>query len=101
MIPIRDTPSGASFSLRVHPRAKRNAVSGPVGDALKISLTAPPVEGRANDACRDFLAELLNVPRASIKIAAGRSSRRKVVAVAGLSAGEVERRLRFILTPEP
>jgi hypothetical protein len=93
VIPIRDTTSGASFAIRVHPRAKENAVTGEVGDALKISLTAPPVEGRANDACIHFLAELLQVPRSSVTIAAGESSRNKIVRVHGLSAAQIAERL--------
>jgi uncharacterized protein (TIGR00251 family) len=63
MISIRDTPAGAAFTVKIHPRARRNAIVGEMGDALKISLTAPPVEGKANDACIAFLAELLDVPR--------------------------------------
>ncbi len=94
MIPIRDTPAGATFSVRVHPRAKKNAVAGEVGDALKVALTAPPVEGKANEACVRFLAELLQVARASVTIAAGESSRNKVIRVSGLTAAQVEERLR-------
>jgi uncharacterized protein (TIGR00251 family) len=93
MIPINDTASGATFSVRVHPRARKNAITGEIGDALKIALTAPPVEGRANQACIDFLAEVLNVPRSSVTIAAGQSSRNKVIRVAGLSAEQVRERL--------
>lgn len=93
MIPARDTPGGATFQVQVHPRAKKNAVTGAIGDALKLSLTAPPVEGRANEACIAFLAKLLNVPRSSVTIAAGESSRHKVIRVAGLTAAEVEKRL--------
>jgi uncharacterized protein YggU (UPF0235/DUF167 family) len=73
MIPIRDTLSGATFQVRVHPRARKNAITGEVGDALKLALTAPPVEGRGNEACIAFLAEVLNVPRSSVTIAAGKS----------------------------
>ena len=83
MIPIRDTPSGATFQVKVHPRAKKNAITGEVGDALKLALTAPPVEGRANEACIAFFAEVLNVPRSSVTIAAGENSRNKVIRVAG------------------
>jgi hypothetical protein len=93
MIPIRDTASGASFAIRVHPRAKKNAVTGAVGDELKISLTEPPIEGRANGACIRFLAELLQVPRSSVTIAAGESSRNKIVRVHGLSASQIAERL--------
>jgi uncharacterized protein len=93
MIPIHDTPAGATFAIKVHPRARTNTITGELGDALKLSLTAPPVEGRANDACIEFFANLLNVPRSSVTIASGESSRRKAIRVAGLSAAELRRRL--------
>ena len=99
MIPIRSTPSGSSFFVKLHPRARKDMVTGETGDALKISLTTPPVEGRANQALVEFLAELLNVPRSSVKIAVGQNSRRKLVVIAGLSAEEAARRLQQILTP--
>jgi uncharacterized protein len=90
---IRDTAAGASFAVKVHPLAKKDAIAGEIGDALKVSLTAPPVEGRANDACIDFFAKLLKVPRSSVTIASGQSSRKKVIAVAGLSSDVVRERL--------
>ena len=93
MISIRDTPDGATFQVRVQPRAKKNAVAGEVGEALKLALTAPPIEGRANQACIAFLAELLNVPRSSVTIAIGQGSRNKVIRVAGMTAKQVEERL--------
>ncbi len=93
MIPIRDTPQGATFAIKVHPRAHRDAITGEVGDALKISLTSPPVDGRANEACIEFLAKVLNVSRSSVTIAAGESSRNKVIRVSGLSAEELRKRL--------
>ncbi|HYY69072.1 MAG TPA: DUF167 domain-containing protein [Terriglobales bacterium] len=93
MIPIRDTPQGATFAIRVQPRARKNAILGQVGDALKLALAAPPIEGRANMACIEFLAEFLKVPRSSITIAAGETSRNKVIRIAGISADEVSRRI--------
>jgi uncharacterized protein len=93
MIPIADTSRGAAFAVRVHPRAKKDALTGEAGDALKLALTAPPVAGRANDACIEFLANLLKVPRSSVTIASGGNSRRKVIRVAGISAEQVRRRL--------
>jgi len=93
VIPIRDTDRGATFAIRVQPRASRNAISGEMGDALKLALTAPPVEGKANEACVEFLANLLKVPRSSVTIASGESSRNKVIRITGLSAGQVEQRL--------
>jgi uncharacterized protein (TIGR00251 family) len=64
-----------------------------LGDTLKVSLTTPPVEGRANDACIEFFAKLLKVSRSSITIASGHASRNKVIRVAGLSAQQVRDRL--------
>ncbi len=98
MIPVRDSDKGATFAVRVQPRASRNAIAGEMGEALKIALTAPPVEGKANEACVDFLANLLKVPRSSVTIASGESSRNKVVRIAGLRAGEVEERLRAAIS---
>ena len=93
MIPIRDTAGGATFAVRVQPRAKKNAITGELGDALKLALTAPPVEGRANEAWIEFFANLFDVPHSSITIASGQSSRRKVIRVGGMAAEEVRRRI--------
>jgi hypothetical protein len=93
MIVIRHGDYGASFQVKVHPRARKNAITGEIGDALKVSLTTAPVEGRANEACIDFFANLLKVPRSSVTIASGQTSRNKVIRVSGLSAEEVGRRL--------
>jgi uncharacterized protein (TIGR00251 family) len=93
MISIHDAAEGAIFSIRVHPRAKKNAITGELGDALKLSLTAPPIDGKAKAACIEFFAKFLKVPRSSVTIAAGESSRNKVIRVIGLSAEEVLKRL--------
>jgi uncharacterized protein len=85
--------NGVTFAVRVHPRAKKNAITGEVGDALKVALTAPPVDGKANQACIEFFAKLLNVPRSSVTIAAGQASRNKVIRVVGLTAQQVRDRL--------
>jgi uncharacterized protein (TIGR00251 family) len=93
MIPVQDSDGGATFAVKVHPRAKKNAITGKVGDALKVSLTAPPVDGKANQDCINFFAKLLEVSRSSVTIAAGLGSRNKVICVAGMSAQEVLDRL--------
>jgi uncharacterized protein len=95
MIAIQDTPAGATFAVKVHPRAKKDAITGELGDALKIALTAPPIEGRANDACIAFFAAILKVPRSSVTIASGLTTRRKTLRIAGLPAHEVRQRLRI------
>ena len=93
MLAIHETADGVTFAVKVHPRTKKNAITGELGDALKVSLTTPPVEGRANEACIELLAKLLKVPRSSVTIASGQSSRNKVIRVAGLTAQQARERL--------
>ncbi len=93
MIPIKESAGGVTFSVRVHPRAKKDALTGVHGDALKLSLTAPPVEGRANDAVVEFFAQLLRLPRSSVTSAAGQTSRNKVVRVSGITTAALHAKL--------
>jgi hypothetical protein len=95
LIAIHVANGAVTFGVRVHPRAKKNAITAQVGEALKISVTAPPVDGRANEACIEFFAKLLKVPRSSVTIASGESSRNKVIRVVGLSAEEIATRIRL------
>jgi uncharacterized protein len=97
MIPVHESSHGATFAVKVQPRARKNAITGIVGEALKLSLTAPPVEGRANQAVIEFLADLFAIPRGSITITSGATSRLKRVCVSGASTGVVQRRLCQIL----
>src|SRR5437667_12111205 len=83
-----------TISIRVQPRASRNAVVGWTGDTLNIRLTAPPVEGAANTACLKFLADLLDVPKSQLEFLKGEHSRNKVVQITGLSQEEVYVRLK-------
>jgi uncharacterized protein (TIGR00251 family) len=94
MIKVQDGIQGVSFAVKVHPRAKKDAITGELGDALKVSLTTPPIEGRANEACIEFFAKLLKVPRSSVTIASGQTSRNKVIRVAGVNREYVIDRLR-------
>ena len=93
MISIHESDGGVSFVVKIHPRAKKSEITGELSDALRVSLTAPPIDGKANKACIDFFAKLLKVVRSSVTIASGQSSRRKVIRVAGISAEDVRRRL--------
>ncbi len=93
MIPLQVSVGGVTFAVKLHPRAKKNTITGELGDALKVSLTTPPVDGRANEACIEFFAKLLNVPRSSVTIASGQTSRNKVIRVVGLSAEELRKRI--------
>jgi uncharacterized protein (TIGR00251 family) len=94
MVPIKVSQSGITFAVKVHPRAKKNAITGIVGDALKLSLTSPPLDGRANQACIDFFAELFAVSRASVTIAAGERSRNKIIRVDGITASAAQALLK-------
>ena len=81
----------ARFTVKVHPRARRSAVTGRLGDAWKLDLTAPPVAGKANEECVRFLAELTGVPRARVRIVTGLTSRTKVVEIEGVTEEEFSR----------
>ncbi len=85
------------LALHVQPGAKRNAVVGIHGHALKVAISAPPVDGKANEAIRVFVAELLCVPVSAVSMVAGVTSRRKVVAIAKLSMAEAESRVHALL----
>ena len=82
---IAASPGGVTFYVQVQPRASRDAIEGEHGDALKIRLTAPPVDDRANEA----LVQRLNVPRAAVRIVAGEKRRRKRVVVSGVKREQV------------
>lgn len=82
---IGDKDGTISFVVRVQPRASRDEIVGEYLDGLKIRLTAPPVDDRANDALRKLLATRLNVPLAAVRIASGERSRTKRVEVIGVT----------------
>ena len=90
---VRESSGAVTLAIKVSPRSKKNAIVGTVGGALKVSLAAPPVDGKANEACIEFFAKLLKVPRSSVTIAAGQTSRNKVIRIVGLTAEEVKTRL--------
>jgi uncharacterized protein len=94
VIPINDHPLGATFAVRVHTSGARTAITGTVGDALKLTLSAPPLDGRANIALAEFLAEVFSVPRAAVQVVTGDRSRNKVIRITGRSAAELQERLR-------
>jgi uncharacterized protein (TIGR00251 family) len=90
---VSDTAQGAQFLLRVQPRASRNAIAGLMGDAVKLAITAPPVDGKANQAVVEFLAELFDVGKSSIVIVSGETGRNKRIAIRGVSAERVRKAL--------
>jgi uncharacterized protein len=86
----KSTASGVTFSVKVVARAGKNQIVGKEGDAVKIRLNAPPVEGKANEALVKFLAETLGVTRSQIEIVTGHTSRHKVLRVRGVTARQIE-----------
>jgi uncharacterized protein (TIGR00251 family) len=88
-VKITERDGGVSFAVRVQPRASRDEIAGEWQEGLKIRLTAPPVDDRANEALRRFLAASLKVPLAAVRIAAGERSRTKRVEVRGVTAEAV------------
>jgi uncharacterized protein len=90
---LTERGTGVRFAVRVQPRASRSEIAGTYGDALKVRLQAPPVDGAANAALVDFLADSLGVPRRAVRIVAGMSSRSKVVEVDGVPPAAVQRLL--------
>lgn len=83
----------ARISLKVHPRARRTGLKGRLGDAYKLDVACPPVEGRANQACVEFVAGKLAVPKSAVRIVAGLTSRTKLVEIEGMEQSEAESRL--------
>jgi uncharacterized protein (TIGR00251 family) len=83
----------ARLTVKVHPRARRSAITGRLGEAYKLDLAAPPVDGKANEECVRFFSELAGVSRARVRIVSGLTSRNKVVEVEGIEQGELEKRL--------
>ncbi len=101
---IRKTDEGVLIRILVQPRSSRNMVSGVHGDALKIKITSPPVEGAANKACIDYLAKLLKTPKSSLSIVSGQNSRNKSILCRAPENGDtmkhsktIESRLRNLL----
>lgn len=82
---IRETTKGVLLPVRAVPRASKNEIRGIHGDALKVRLQAPPVEGKANQALIRFLSDALDIPRSQISIASGETGRNKAVLITGIT----------------
>lgn len=91
MITVLQQAGGAiSFEVKVVPRASKSEIAGIEGDAIKIRLQAPPVEGKANQALIKFLADALGVARSQVEIVSGHNSRKKVVRIRGTAPERIE-----------
>lgn len=90
---LKETTEGVQLKIRVQPRAAKNQVAGWLEDALKVRLTAPPVDGEANAALQRFLADYFGISRSAVQLLAGATSRTKVIRLNGLTAAEVAKRV--------
>jgi uncharacterized protein (TIGR00251 family) len=90
---LRDAGGGITLRVRVQPRASRDGLSGEREGALVVRLTAPPVEGAANEALSRLLGKTLGVAPSAVRVVSGASGRNKVVSVAGLDAATARARL--------
>ena len=101
MILLREQADSASVSLSVHvqPKASRTRIAGLHGEALKLCITSPPVDGKANAAVIQFFAKLFKIPKAAVTIASGEASRDKRIILAGVSLARAEAVLQPLLAP--
>ena len=95
MLWIQEVPEGVIFKITVQSKASRNKIVGVQGDALKVRLTAPPVEGAANSLCVAFLAKSLGVRKSDVEIIQGQRSRAKKLLVRSASRDSVESLLKI------
>jgi uncharacterized protein (TIGR00251 family) len=97
MISLRESKKGLVFDIQVIPHASRAEIAGVQNDAIKIRVTAPPVEGAANEACIKLLAGELKLKKSQMEIFSGAKSRRKTVMVKNVSKAELESKINNIL----
>ena len=93
---IHDHPQGILLSIYVQPRASRIMIAGTHGNALKIKLTAPPVEGEANKQCLQFLAKRIGLPKSNLEILSGATGRNKQILVRPKSGKPTQNELDFL-----
>ena len=85
----------AQITVKVHPRARRTGIAGRFGEAWKLDLAAPPVDGKANEECVRFFADLCGVARSRVRIASGAAARVKRIEIEGMEQAELERRIEI------
>lgn len=90
MIGLREEADGVSFEVRVQPRSSKAEINGVHDGALRVRLTAPPVDGAANRQCIELFSRKMKIPKRAIRIASGASARRKRLKVLGMSMKEVK-----------
>ncbi|MBI3584957.1 MAG: YggU family protein [Nitrospinae bacterium] len=94
VLKIREAENYVTFSVRVQPRSSRNEICGIYGDAIKIKLTSPPVEGEANEGLIKFLAGILKISKGQIEIISGQKSKSKLIKIRGIKKERIEECLK-------
>jgi uncharacterized protein len=89
MLEVQEREGAVTFLVRVQPRASQDEIAGEMGGALKVRLRAPAVEGRANEALIEFLAQLLKTPRSAVRILSGDRSRTKRMEIRGVTSQQI------------
>ena len=89
MLEVQEREGAVTFLVRVQPRASKDEIAGETGGALKVRLQAPAVEGRANEALVEFLAQLLKTPRSAVRILGGERSRTKRLEIRGVTQQQI------------
>lgn len=97
MLDIKEFSNAVTFKVRLTPRSSRNAIVGEHEGALKIALTAPPVEGAANEALVEFLAKVLGIRKSAVKIVSGEKSKNKTVRIEGVNLSSLKRYLDSLI----
>jgi uncharacterized protein (TIGR00251 family) len=91
---LQQRADGVCISLKVQPRASRNEIAGPIGNEVKVKVTAPPVDSAANEAVLELLAEILGCARNQLELLRGATSRHKQILVRGVTVAQIEEKLR-------
>lgn len=92
---IKEEKGSVVFKVRVQPRAAKNQVAGLLGDAVKIRLTAPPIDGEANKALQKFLAKQFKVAKSQVELVSGHTGRNKFIRVNNITISEIQKILKI------
>jgi len=90
MLKYSETDKGITFSVRVQPRASRSEINGEIDGVLKLRLSAPPVDGEANEECIRFLSKALGIGKGQVEIVSGLTSRNKIIRISGVTKTQFE-----------
>lgn len=89
----QEHPDGVVIKIKVQPRASKSRIAGLLGDSLKVTLTAPPVDGAANMACIEFFARLMGLPKNRIEIISGQTGRTKLLKIFGIKSADLKEKI--------